>query len=126
MKIYFEPQNVNQWNIFNEVKSIGHIEPFLATKEMEIGDVVLLYVGQQNKNYKPGVYAIGTIVKAPYILRNSPADYCNNKLTVDIRIDKINYNEPYLDYNQMKNINKQFRTVHKLDIDKSLFNKIIG
>ena len=119
MNIYFEPQNVNQWNIFKEVKKTGHIEPFLATKEMQEGDKVLLYVGQQNKDYKPGVYAIGTIVKGPYIVRNRPNDYCNNKLSVDLKIDKINYQEPFIDYYQMKMINKQFRTVHKLEINDS-------
>lgn len=124
MNYYFEPQNVNQWNTFKEVKSIGHIEPFLATKKMEIGDIVLLYVGQQNINYKPGVYAIGTIVNEPYILRNIPSDYCNNKLTVDVRIDKINYKEPYIDYYQMKKINKQFRRVHKLNLDNSFIKEI--
>lgn len=125
MNVYFEPQNVNQWNIFKEVKNIGHIEPFLATKEMTVGDYVLLYVGKQNKNYKPGVYAIGQIVKHPYILRNSPEDYCNNKLTVDIEIIKINYSQPFIDYNQMKMINKQFRTVHKLNIDCSYLDRLL-
>lgn len=40
MNIYFEPVNVNHWNIFEKVKNIGHIEPFLATKSMQIGDIV--------------------------------------------------------------------------------------
>ena len=49
MAIYFEPCNLNQWNIFKEVKAIGHIEHFLAVKSMQIGDFVLHYVGKQNK-----------------------------------------------------------------------------
>ena len=49
MKIYFEPVNINQWNIFERVTGKGHIEPFLATKSMEEGDLVLLNVGRQNK-----------------------------------------------------------------------------
>lgn len=34
--------------MFEKVKSIGHIEPFLATKSMKIGDTLLLHVGTQN------------------------------------------------------------------------------
>ena len=112
---YYEPVNLNKWNMFEKVKSIGHIEPFLATSSMNIGDIVLLHVGSQNKRYKSGIYAIGTIVKAPYILENSPEDYCNNKLTVDVRIDKINYSSPYLTHAECKKFINQFRTVHKID-----------
>lgn len=114
MKYYFEPVNVNQWNMFEKVKTIGHIEPFLATKSMECGDAVLLHVGCQNKIYESGVYAVGTIVKAPYILENSPEDYCNNKLTVDVRIDEINYSIPYICHEVCKKYIHQFRTVHKI------------
>lgn len=48
---YFEPVNVNQWNMFEKVKNIGHIEPFLATAAMNVGDTMLLHVGSQNKKY---------------------------------------------------------------------------
>ena len=98
MNIYLEPVNVNQWNIFEKVKNIGHIEPFLATKSMEIGDLILLHVGQQNKKYESGIYAIGEIVNGPYILEDHPNDYCNNKNTVDVQITKINYANPYLSH----------------------------
>ena len=112
---YYEPVNLNQWNMFEKVQSVGHIEPFLATSSMNVGDIVLLHVGSQNKSYESGIYAIGTIVKAPYILENSPEDYCNNKLTVDVRIDKINYSSPYITHNECKAFINQFRTVHKID-----------
>ena len=111
---FYEPVNVNQWNMFEKVKNIGHVEPFLATKAMAIGDVVLLHVGAQNKRYDSGVYAVGTIVDAPYILENSPEDYCNNKLTVNVRIDKINYSCPYISHQQCKEFINQFRTVHMI------------
>ncbi|HCK43256.1 MAG TPA: hypothetical protein DHW16_02480 [Ruminococcaceae bacterium] len=111
---YFEPVNVNQWNMFEKVKNIGHVEPFLATSSMDIGDTMLLHVGSQNKNYESGIYAVGTIVKAPYILENSPQDYCNNKLTVDVRIDKINYSSPYITHEECKAFINQFRTAHKI------------
>ena len=112
---YYELVNLNQWNMFEKVQSVGHFEPFLATLSMNVGDIVLLHVGSQNKNYESGIYSIGTIVKAPYILENSPEDYCNNKLTVDVRIDKINYSLPYITHNECKAFINQFRTVHKID-----------
>ena len=111
---YFEPVNVNQWNLFEKVKNIGHVEPFLATASMNVGDTMLLHVGSQNKNYESGIYAVGTIVKAPYILENSPQDYCNNKLTVNVRIDKINYSSPYITQEECKTFINQFRTAHKI------------
>lgn len=111
---YFEPVNVNQWNMFEKVKNIGHVEPFLATSSMNVGDTMLFHVGSQNKNYESGIYAVGTIVKAPYILENSPQDYCNNKLTINVRIDKINYSHPYITHDECKEFINQFRTAHKI------------
>ncbi|EDT75987.1 HNH endonuclease [Clostridium butyricum] len=115
MKYYFEPVNLKEWNMFERVKGIGHVEPFLAVKDMELGDLVFLYVGQQEKSKKNGIYAWGEIVKKPYILRNSTQDYCNNKLIVDVKILYITYNEPLLNYEQSKKVFTQFRTVHKLN-----------
>ncbi len=39
--------------MFDIVKDVGYIERFLATKSMEIADLILLYVGQQCKEYAP-------------------------------------------------------------------------
>lgn len=115
MKIYYEPVNLKQWNMFENVKNEGHIEPFLATKSMEVGDVILLHVGAQDKAYESGIYAVGEIVKGPYILKNSPQDYCNNKNTVDVKIVKINYSTPYVTHEKCREYIMQFRTVHKLE-----------
>ena len=126
MAVFFEPQNVNQWNILNEVKHVEHIEPFLATKDMKIGDYLLLYIGQQNKQYKPGVYAIGRIISNPYILRNRPTDYCNNKLSVDVEIVRIDHHNPIINYYQMKQMNKQYRRVHRLHVDGTKLKIILS
>lgn len=115
MNIYFEPVNVNQWNMFEKVKNIGHIEPFLATKSMTVGDMVLLHVGRQNKKYESGIYAYGEVVEGPYILKDHPQDYCNNKNTVNVRIIEMNYSFPYITHDECKNFINQFRTVHKID-----------
>ena len=115
MKVFLEPININQWNMFEKVKRTGHIEPFLATKSMAIGDIVLLHVGQQNKSYESGIYAYGTIIREPYILKDSPEDYCNNNNTCDVRIDHINYTKPLITHDEAKRFSKQFRTVHIID-----------
>lgn len=126
MKYFYEPVDMNQWNMFEKVKSIGHIEPFLATNEMEIGDIMFLHIGQQNDNYKSGIYAVGEIVSSPYVLKDRPQDYCNNKNTVDVRIIKINYKEPFVTYEESMNYINQFRSVHKLDDESgmNLYQKI--
>ena len=113
MSIYFEPVNLLQWNMFEKVKHIGHIEPFLATKDMKTGDLVLLHVGSQDKNRESGIYAYGTIVKGPFILTDSPTDYCNNKNTVNVRFDKLCYS-PIIPHEDCKQFCGQFRTVHRI------------
>lgn len=123
MQIFYEPVNLNQWNLFEKVKNIGHVEPFLATNTMAIGDWLLLHVGKQNKNYESGVYAVGEIVKGPFVLENSPDDYCNNKNTVLVKIIKINYSSPFIAFEQIQKYTKQFRTVHK--IDEENYNEIL-
>ena len=100
--------------MFENVSGAGHIEVFLATTKMKLDDCVLLYVGTQNREYEPGVYAIGKVVKAPYILRNSPQDYCNNKLSVDIEILKIS-NLPLMTRDAFAKYNNFYRRVHILD-----------
>ena len=115
MNIYYEPVNLNQWNIFNRVSATGHIEPFLATSSMEIGDIVLLHVGQQNKQHKSGIYAIGEIVEGPFILRNSPEDYCNDKKAVNVKVTHITYCKPYITHEECLSFINQFRTVHRIN-----------
>lgn len=114
MNYYFEPVNLKQWNMFEKVKSAGHVETFLATKIMSLGDKMLLYVGKQVPHVGPGIYAVGEIISAPYILRNSPTDYCNNKTSVDVRIDSIQYENPIVPGELCKKIFRQFRSVHKI------------
>ncbi|MBO7215085.1 MAG: HNH endonuclease, partial [Clostridia bacterium] len=67
MKIYYEPINLLEWNMFEKISGIGHIEGLLATKSMENGDIILLHAGKQNRKYKSGIYSIGEIVTAPFI-----------------------------------------------------------
>ena len=114
MNFYFEPVNIKHWNIFEKVKNIGHIETFVATQTMKCGDKVLLYVGKQDKSRECGIYAIGDIIKEPYISQGHPQAYYNNKKSVDIKIIKIQYTDPIINGEECKKIIKQFRTVHEI------------
>lgn len=118
MNYYYEPVNINQWDLFEKVKKVGHVEPMLAVKGMKPGDVVLLHVGQQNKKRTSGIYAIGKILGEPYILRDSPQDYCNNKNTIDVEIVRIDFDEPLITHEDTKEFIAQFRTVHKIQEGK--------
>ena len=121
--IYFEPVNLKQWDMFSKVSGVGHVEPFLATKSMEYGDLVLLHVGQQDKRVKSGIYAFGTVVDGPFILHDYPDDYCNEKNTVMVRFDKIIYGNPLISHDECISFCHQFRTVHC--IDPKYYSKII-
>ena len=91
------------------------VEPFLATQSMNLGDIVLLHVGQQDKNYESGVYAYGTVIDGPFILTDHPDDYCNGKNTVMIKIERIEYSKPFISHDTCKEFSGQFRTVHRID-----------
>lgn len=54
MTFYIEPINLRQWNLFDKVKGPGHVEPFLATRDMQIGDIVMLHVGKQDPAHESG------------------------------------------------------------------------
>ena len=113
--IFYEPVNLKQWDMFEKVHGPGHVEPFLATKSMSIGDTVLLHVGSQDKTVESGVYAYGTVVEGPLILKDHPEDYCNNKNTVLVKITHIVKGRPLLTHDQCKEFITQFRTVHCID-----------
>ncbi len=113
--IFFEPVNLKQWNMFDKVDGAGHVEAFLATQSMKYGDIVLLHVGQQDKRYKSGIYAYGTVIEGPFIWRDHPYDYCNNRNTVMVRFEKISYSSPLIPHDICTEFIHQFRTVHKID-----------
>ena len=113
--IYLEPVNLKQWNMFVKVKGPGHLEPFLATKAMAPGDLVLLHVGQQDSRYESGIYAYGRVVEGPFILTDHPDDYCNGKNTVIVRFDRIEYDSPMISHEDCREFSGQFRTVHMID-----------
>lgn len=114
MNIYVSPINLEYWNIFANVAHIGHTETFLATKSMEIGDILLLYVGK-NKDCPNGVYAIAEVIKPPYITIDNPNDYCYNKLSVIAKITKINRINPIISFEQLSMFNNHVRSTHRIN-----------
>lgn len=113
--IYLEPVNLKQWDMFRMVSGPGHVEPFLSTKAMKPGDMLLLHVGQQDSRYESGVYAYGTVVEGPFILKDHPEDYCNGKNTVMVQIDRIDAVRPMIPHSVCRMFTGQFRTVHVID-----------
>jgi len=119
MNTYFEPINLNVWDMFSKVKSNEHIETFIATKEMNVEDFLLLYVESQKSEISSCVYAIARITTKVFIMKDSPDDYCNNRRTVRAHIYKISFNKPIIDNSICKQIFNQFRSVHRIrDLSK--------
>lgn len=116
MKIFYQPVNLNQYDIFQQVKQCGHVEAFLATNEMKPGDLMLFHVGTQNiEKAKPGIYAYGEIVSHPYIYMDENDEYCYQKNSVDVKIFEIDYNKPLIEESDCKNIINSFRRRNKID-----------
>ena len=116
MKVFFEPVNLNVWNMLENIKTIPYTETFFSTKEMNLDDLVILYVGSQKKNVAAGVYAFGVVASLPYVAMN-PDDYCYKKLVVDIKIKQISYDKPIISKDECKMFIKQYYSVHKIADD---------
>jgi len=128
MNYFMKPLNLEMWNMFEKVTSVNHIECFLATNDMRKGDILFLHLGSQVSKYKSGIYAVGEIISNPYILHNSPENYCNEKNTVDVKILKIDYHEPLIIHEDCVDYINQFRTAHRLIYENGteLYNKIFN
>ena len=115
MNYYFEPINNLNWNLFENISDVGFIDTYLATKSMDVGDYLFLYVGCQDSTIVPGVYAVGQIITKPYILKDFRYKdaHCYNRLSVDVKIILLSKTEPYILKNEMKLLVNQFRTVQK-------------
>lgn len=58
MTFYIESIKLRNWNLFYKVKGPGHVEPFLATRDMQLDDIVMLHVDKQDPAHESGVYAM--------------------------------------------------------------------
>ena len=107
----------------------------LNIKKINLNDIDKDYSGQsilmklgELYQYESGIYEVGEIISNPYILHNSPDDYCNEKNTVDVRILKIDYKEPFVTHGECLGYINQFRTARKMDYEKGteLYRYIFG
>ena len=118
MNYFFEPVNLNMWNLFEKVSDIGHIEVFYATKDMKFGDIMFLHVWSQDSNYISGIYAVGKIISMPFIYMENDAEYCYGKLSVKVEIIKYSRRETLVNYDDCKKYINQFRSHHMLEQEK--------
>lgn len=115
IKLFFEPLNLNDYDLFEHLKNPGDKETFVATKKMKIGDYLLLFVGSQNENYSSGIYGVSRVISEPYIyFEEGSVAYSNGKLSVDTELVKIS-TSPIIDSEKTKKYVNQFRSKHCID-----------
>ena len=112
---YYEPVNLLTWDMFKSVSGKGHIESFYAVKSMQPGDIVLLHVGSQVKEYESGVYAVGKVIYGPYTNEIQPDGLLDNRLRVNLEITRIDYSAPIIPHEVCKEFIPQFRTVQQIN-----------
>ena len=120
-KVYYEPAtDMDHWNLFDEVQNIGDMEDFTATKDMEIGDIALIYIGNNDYGYERGVYAIAKVISEPEI-DDSEED---GKPRVWLRFDKISYDKPIISKEILDLYNTQYQSVHGIKDGQKLLQDI--
>lgn len=120
-KVYYEPAtDMEHWNLFEEIQSIGEIESFKATKDMKVGDIALIYIGNNDYGYENGVYAVAKVISDPEI-DDSEGD---DKLRVLLRFDKISYGKPIISKETFDKYNTQYQSVHRIENGKELLQGI--
>ena len=110
--LYYEPINLNKYPKFPTLKKADK-ETFLATKEMAEGDLLILYIGTQDKKCASGVYGIAKVISKPYIYHGDPKDICNNERSVDTEIISIS-STPLVDADNFSRFILQYRSVQKI------------
>ena len=84
--------NNDKWNFFENVKEVGHIEPWKCTKSVKLGDEFYIHLGGNSVDEK-GIIASGVIVSNSYI------DEEEDGLMVDIQINKV-FDKPIVKFKQ--------------------------
>lgn len=125
-KYFYEPVNVLQWNFFEKVESVGHIEPFFATSQMKVGDILFLHIGAQDRNHESGIYAVAKIINLPYIFKDNPQDKCYNNLSVDAEIIYMSKTEPLIKHNDTIEYIPTYRSVCLMPNGEKLYEIIMN
>ena len=121
VNVYYEPAtDMEHWNLFEEIQNIGEIESFKATKDMKIGDIALIYIGNNDYGYENGVYAVAKVISEPEI-DEAEGD---GKLRVLLRFDKISYDKPIISKNTFDQYNTQYQSVHRIEKGEELLQDI--
>lgn len=113
IKLFYEPVNLNIWNLFDKVKGVGHQEYFLATQSMTVGDYILCHVGTQVSKYESGIYAVAKILEKPNIYLGDPTDFCYKQLSVKTEIVVFS-NTPIITHQLYSKYDLTFRSVHQI------------
>lgn len=124
MKFFHVPIDIEIWNFFKKVEGPGHVETFRATNDMEIGDVLVLYVTKNEKGYRQGVYGFALVTKEIYYLENNPYDYLNENYVVEGEITHISKDEPFINFFHYRKMVKNFRSPNIISDEGSII-KII-
>lgn len=117
MNYFFSPINLDDWDIFKKVNAVGYQDTFLATKEMQVGDVVLFYVSA-NQRREPGVYACGRIVRLPELVTGRPNDKCNGKVAVVVSFLSVPPQAPLIPLDGCKTFLWPFARSHRVSDEK--------
>ena len=118
---YVVPTIVSTWNYFEKERKVGERENFVATKDMKIGDFILVYIGKKNSQKEAGVYALAKVLTSPSIFLENENDYCYNKLSVCCEYF-IASQDCLIDMNKSIEIAKQVQNTHV--IEKRFYNEI--
>ena len=117
---FFESaNNIGEWNLFQEITAIGQVVNFHATKDMKIGDIAFIYIGNNNYGYVPGVYAIATVISEPFMEYEE-----DGELMVELRFDKISYDKPLISKEEFEKYNTQVRSVHVINDGQKLLENM--
>ncbi len=117
MNYFFSPINLDDWDIFKKVNAVGYQDTFRATKEMQVGDVVLFYVAA-NQRREPGVYACGRIVRPPELVTGHPKDKCNGKVAVVVSFLSVPPQAPLVPLDGCKAFLWPFMGPHRIQEEK--------
>ncbi|HBJ1652004.1 HNH endonuclease [Clostridium botulinum] len=111
MKYFYYPVKLARWNIFDETKGEGDVVDFYATKATNIGDKCFLYVGNNEFERQQGIYAYGIVIEVG-VENKTSKKYCL------IKIEKIQYDKPLINFEECKELIIPFRGKHIIDLDK--------
>lgn len=96
MAMYCIPVNLTKWNVLEEIKEPGVEIKCPASKEMQIGDIVVFFIRHQARGKESGIYGYGEIISETYTNLDDVGNFMENKLVVNIKVVKSAYLFPFI------------------------------